>query len=87
MNDALIGTIASVFDLLAAVAFFLVSQSWQLFLGKYYRKKSQCWNDCVKIIICNFTVPPLELFRGAALALTSSIASKCVGSDELGDYI
>ncbi|KAE9535870.1 hypothetical protein AGLY_007771, partial [Aphis glycines] len=61
MNDALIGTIASVFDLLAAVAFFLVSQSWQLFL-----------------------VPPLELFRGAALALTSSIASKCVGSDELG---
>jgi len=31
-------------------------------------------------------VPPLELFRGAALALTSSIASKCVGSDELGDY-
>lgn len=61
MNDALIGTIASVFDLLAAVAFFLVSESWQLFL-----------------------VPPLELFRGAALALTSSIASKCVGSDELG---
>ncbi|XP_027847455.2 uncharacterized protein LOC114127424 [Aphis gossypii] len=61
INDALIGTIASVFDLLAAVAFFLVSQSWQLFL-----------------------VPPLELFRGAALALTSSIASKCVGSDEMG---
>ncbi|XP_060833313.1 probable peptidoglycan muropeptide transporter SLC46 [Rhopalosiphum padi] len=61
MNDALIGTIASVFDLLAAVAFFLVSESWQLYL-----------------------VPPLELFRGAALALTSSIASKCVGSDELG---
>ncbi|XP_060871181.1 uncharacterized protein LOC132945450 [Metopolophium dirhodum] len=61
MNDALIGTIASVFDLLAAVAFFLVAESWQLFL-----------------------VPPLELFRGAALALTSSIASKCVGSDELG---
>ncbi|XP_060834436.1 probable peptidoglycan muropeptide transporter SLC46 isoform X2 [Rhopalosiphum padi] len=61
INDALIGTIASVFDLLAAVAFFLVSESWQLYL-----------------------VPPLELFRGAALALTSSIASKCVGSDELG---
>jgi len=35
MNDALIGTIASVFDLLAAVAFFLVAESWQLFLGKY----------------------------------------------------
>ncbi|XP_026805834.1 proton-coupled folate transporter-like isoform X2 [Rhopalosiphum maidis] len=61
MNDALIGTIASVFDLLAVVAFFLVSKSWQLYL-----------------------VPPLELFRGATLALTSSIASKCVGSDELG---
>lgn len=61
MNDALIGMIASVFDLFAAIAFFLVSESWQLFL-----------------------VPPLELFRGAALALTSSIASKCVGSDELG---
>jgi len=37
MNDALIGTIASVFDLLAAVAFFLVSESWQLYLGNYYR--------------------------------------------------
>ncbi|XP_025194059.1 uncharacterized protein LOC112593749 isoform X2 [Melanaphis sacchari] len=61
MNDALIATIASVFDLLAAVAFFLISESWQLFL-----------------------VPPLEIFRGATLALTSSIASKCVGSDELG---
>ncbi|KAL5240161.1 hypothetical protein ACI65C_007571 [Semiaphis heraclei] len=63
LNDALIGAIASVSDLLAAVAFFLVSESWQLYL-----------------------VPPLELFRGAALALTSSIASKCVGSEELGDY-
>ncbi|XP_025199265.1 proton-coupled folate transporter-like, partial [Melanaphis sacchari] len=61
MNDALIATIASVFDFLAAVAFFLVSESWQLFL-----------------------VPPLEIFRGAAMVLTSSIASKCVGSDELG---
>lgn len=30
------------------------------------------------------TVPPLGLFRGAAFALTSSIASKCVGPDELG---
>lgn len=34
MNDALIGTIASIFDLFAATAFFFVSQPWQLFLGK-----------------------------------------------------
>lgn len=34
MNDALIGMIASIFDLLAAVAFLLVSQSWQIYLGK-----------------------------------------------------
>ncbi|VVC40199.1 Hypothetical protein CINCED_3A012452 [Cinara cedri] len=61
MDDALIGMIASIFDLLAAIAFFMVSQSWQLYM-----------------------VPPLELFRGAALALTSSIASKCVGPNELG---
>lgn len=36
--------------------------------------------------VYDFPVPPLELFRGAALALTSSIASKCVGPDELGTY-
>lgn len=38
MDDALIGTIASICDLLAAIAFLLVSQSWQLYLGKiiYY---------------------------------------------------
>lgn len=34
MDDALIGTIASIFDLLGAIAFFLVTQSWQLYLGK-----------------------------------------------------
>jgi len=34
MNDALIGVIASIFDLFAAFAFLLVSQSWQLLLGK-----------------------------------------------------
>lgn len=34
MNDALIGTIAAIFDLFAAIAFLLVSQSWQLYLGK-----------------------------------------------------
>lgn len=34
MDDALIGTIASIFDVLAAIAFLLISQSWQLFLGK-----------------------------------------------------
>ncbi|XP_025418513.1 hippocampus abundant transcript 1 protein-like [Sipha flava] len=61
MDDALIGTIAAIFDLLCAIAFFLVTQSWQLYI-----------------------VPPLELFRGAALSLTSSIASKCVGPTELG---
>jgi len=44
MNDALIGTIASVFDLLAAVSFFLVSESWQLFLGNYYH------NDVMNVI-------------------------------------
>ncbi|VVC40202.1 Hypothetical protein CINCED_3A000893 [Cinara cedri] len=61
MDDALIGMIASVFDLLAAVAFLVVSQSWQLYL-----------------------VPPLELFRGAALMLTNSLASKSVNPTELG---
>lgn len=34
MDDALIGMIASTFDLLAAIAFFLASQSWQLFYSK-----------------------------------------------------
>lgn len=34
MDDALIGMIASIFDLLAAIAFLLVSQSSLLFLGK-----------------------------------------------------
>jgi len=29
-------------------------------------------------------VPPLEMFRGAALALCGAIASKCVESHELG---
>lgn len=29
-------------------------------------------------------MPPLELFRGAALSLVGSIASKCVDSHELG---
>lgn len=38
-------------------------------------------NFCINLLI---TVPPLELFRGAALSLTCSIASKCVGLDELG---
>lgn len=35
LDDALIGIIASVFDLLAAIAFLIISQSWQLYLGKY----------------------------------------------------
>jgi len=43
LNDALIGTIASVFDLLAAVAFFLVSESWQLYLGKYITAKNRIY--------------------------------------------
>lgn len=29
-------------------------------------------------------VPPLEIFRGAALSLAGSIASKCVEPHELG---
>lgn len=33
MNDALIGTIATIFDLLSSVGFLLASQSWQLYLG------------------------------------------------------
>lgn len=45
----------------------------------YVKTKCKCFYD--------FPVPPLELFRGAALALTSSIASKCVGPDELGTFI
>ncbi|VVC40174.1 Major facilitator superfamily,Major facilitator superfamily domain [Cinara cedri] len=61
INDASIGIIASICDLLAAIAFFLVSQTWQVYL-----------------------VPPLELFRGASLAITSSIASKFVEPTELG---
>jgi len=32
-------------------------------------------------------VPPLELFRGAALALCGAIASKCVESHELGKLL
>ncbi|XP_050422850.1 proton-coupled folate transporter-like [Adelges cooleyi] len=60
-NDALIGLISSVFDLLASLSFFLASKSWHLYL-----------------------VPPLEFFRGAAFSVTSSIASRCVGPDELG---
>lgn len=35
MDDALIGVISSILDLLAAIAFVLVSQSWQLYLGNY----------------------------------------------------
>ncbi|XP_050539848.1 uncharacterized protein LOC126904674 [Daktulosphaira vitifoliae] len=61
LNDALIGLIASVFDLMASIGFFLANEQWQVLL-----------------------VPPLEMFRGAGLAITGSIASKCVDSDELG---
>ncbi|VVC40200.1 Major facilitator superfamily,Major facilitator superfamily domain [Cinara cedri] len=61
MNDALIGMIASICDILSAVGFLIVSQSWQLYL-----------------------VAPLEIFRGAALMLTNSLASKCVEPTELG---
>lgn len=32
----------------------------------------------------SLAVPPLEFFRGAALAISGSIASKCVESHELG---
>lgn len=34
MNDALVGMIASTFDLIAAIAFLIVTQSWQLYFGK-----------------------------------------------------
>ncbi|XP_025194032.1 proton-coupled folate transporter-like [Melanaphis sacchari] len=61
LNDALVGTIASIFDILASIAYFLVSKSWQMFL-----------------------VPPLELLRKSTIILTSSIASKCIETDELG---
>ncbi|CAI6349969.1 unnamed protein product [Macrosiphum euphorbiae] len=61
MNDAMIGLIATFFDIATAVGFLLVTKLQYLLF-----------------------VPPLELFRGAALALCGAIASKCVESHELG---
>ncbi|VVC40204.1 Hypothetical protein CINCED_3A021506 [Cinara cedri] len=64
MNDALIGLIATIFDIATAVGFLLVTQyNYLLF------------------------IPPLEFFRGAALSLVGSIASKCVDPHELGKDI
>lgn len=34
-NDALIGVLGSFFDLLAAIAFFLASEPWQIYCGNY----------------------------------------------------
>ncbi|XP_027847466.2 proton-coupled folate transporter-like [Aphis gossypii] len=61
MNDAMIGLIATTFDIATAVGFLTVTKFQYLLF-----------------------VPPLELFRGAALALSGAIASKCVESHELG---
>lgn len=61
MNDAMIGLIATFFDIATAVGFLLVTKLQYLLF-----------------------VPPLEMFRGAALALCGAIASKCVESHELG---
>lgn len=38
-------------------------------------------------MICYTLVPPFEVFRGAALSLVGSIASKCVTPNELGNVL
>lgn len=35
MNDAMIGVIATVFEIVASVAFLLVNQNWQLMCGEF----------------------------------------------------